>query len=180
MSDAVHVGVSDNYFTHLDETNQTGMARCQIIKPPVLTDVEINAGCRSGIYGQYIYISLIRTSSEAGFFQINEVGVYMGEHINRYIISYRIASNNTKSYHVMSRHVTSHHISYIVSYRIIYHILSYHTIPYHISHHITSYHIKSNHISHHISHIISYRIVSHRTVRYHIISYYIISYKNGS
>ena len=29
---------------------QTGMIRCQSIKPPVPTDVKINAGCSKGIY----------------------------------------------------------------------------------------------------------------------------------
>ena len=92
MSDAIHVGVSDNHFTQLDGTNQTGMTRCQIIKPPVVTDVKINASCESGIYGQYIYISLIRMSSEAGYFRIYEVAVYMGEHISRYIIQYKVVN----------------------------------------------------------------------------------------
>ena len=78
MSEAV--GVSDDQFTQLDEAKQTGMIRCRVIKPPLPIYVRINAGCVNGIYGQYIYISLIRTSSETGNFELNEVDVYMGEH----------------------------------------------------------------------------------------------------
>ena len=92
MSDAIHVGVSDNHFTQLAGTNQTGMTRCQVIKQPVVTDANINASCGSGLYGQYIYISLIRMSSEAGYFRIYEVAVYMGEHISRYIIPYKVVN----------------------------------------------------------------------------------------
>ena len=80
MSEAVHVGVSDDQFTQLDEAKQTGMTRCWVIKPPIPIYVRMNAGCANGIYGQYIYISLIRTSSETGNVELNEVDVYMGEH----------------------------------------------------------------------------------------------------
>ena len=81
MFEAVHVGVSDNQFTQLDEAKQTGMTRCQVIKPPVQVDVKIDVGCANGTYGQYIYISLIRTNSEAGYFQLYEVDVYIGEYV---------------------------------------------------------------------------------------------------
>ena len=39
----------------------------------------LHTQCVSKIYGGYVYISLIRASSEDGYFQLYEVEVYMGE-----------------------------------------------------------------------------------------------------
>ena len=53
------------------------MVTCGILASPVSTDVDLNVGCAYGLFGQYVYVSLIRESTDDGYIELYNVGVYM-------------------------------------------------------------------------------------------------------
>ena len=48
VSEAVHIGVSDNAYPILNETSQTKLSKCQIAEYPVPIGSEIPIGCPDG------------------------------------------------------------------------------------------------------------------------------------
>ena len=83
-SEVVHIGVSDNVYPILNETIQTELSECQIVESPVPIGSDILIGCSRGLYGQYIYISLVRTGGDDGYLHLNEIEVFMGPTISLY------------------------------------------------------------------------------------------------
>ena len=53
------------------------MATCRILSSPVSIEVDLNAGCAYGLFGQYVYVSLIRESTADGYIELYNVGVFM-------------------------------------------------------------------------------------------------------
>ena len=76
---SVHIGVSDNKYISVNESVRAEMAQCLILKAKVPLDSDIHRSCEKGIYGRYIYISLIHGSAEVKNIALYEVRVYMGK-----------------------------------------------------------------------------------------------------
>ena len=48
---------------------------------PVPIGDDVKVGCAKGTYGRYIYVSLIRQSTDDGYFQIYDIKVSMGKYL---------------------------------------------------------------------------------------------------
>ena len=81
-SEAIHIGVSDKVYSVLNATTQTEISKCEVVESPIPIGFEILTGCARGLYGRYVYISLIRRDVDSGYFQLYEIEVYMGKSIN--------------------------------------------------------------------------------------------------
>ena len=77
---SVHIGLSDNEYTSVDESARAEMELCLILKAPITLDTNLNKTCTTGIHGRYIFISLIRGCTDLGNIGLYEVRVYMGKH----------------------------------------------------------------------------------------------------
>ena len=73
---------------------QTQLNKCQVVDSPVPIGIVILIGCSRGLYGRYIYISLIRTGGDDGYLKLNEIEVYMGKSSYRFMLRY---SDNSKN-----------------------------------------------------------------------------------
>ena len=59
---------------------QNEITKCQILESPVPIGDDVKVGCAKGIYGRYIYVSLIRQSMDDGYIQIYDIKVSMGKY----------------------------------------------------------------------------------------------------
>ena len=78
----IHVGISDKEYTYANETMQNELTKCQILEPPIPLGDDVKLGCAKGIYGRYIYISLVRQSMDDGYIQLYNIKVSMGKYIS--------------------------------------------------------------------------------------------------
>ena len=77
VSDLIHAGVSDIKYTNINRNVQIQIATCRMLAAPVSTDIDLNVGCAYGLFGQYVYVSLLRGSTDDGYIELYNVGVSM-------------------------------------------------------------------------------------------------------
>ena len=76
---SVHIGVSDIEYSAVNDTARSEMSHCVLLDPPVQINTVLDQGCPRGVYGRYMYVSLLREGSADGYIQLYEVRVNMGE-----------------------------------------------------------------------------------------------------
>ena len=71
----IHIGVSDNPYTHLDASVAAQLSTCTSLPGPLADNIDIEGQCQSGALGRFVYVYM-QGSSGSNDLLISEVEVY--------------------------------------------------------------------------------------------------------
>ena len=77
--EAIHILLSDEHYSDVTTTERNQMMMCVVLSPPVPLDIDLERPCLPSAKGRYLYVVLVRESSDTGMLQISELRVYSGE-----------------------------------------------------------------------------------------------------